>query len=112
VTDSGLNVKECCRETICELLLWSQNIGRDIGHIVRVGKASVQAMYTVTEKKLSGGVESETTHEVLKVDWLSFSEPGFKLMDHNFSVTVEELEIADPVSSECWTSYGTMESVW
>ena len=69
-------------------------------------------MYTVTKKKLSGGIESKTTHKVLEVDWLSFSESGFKLMNHNFSVTVEELEIADPVSSECWASYRTMESVW
>ena len=79
---------------------------------MRVRKASVQAMYTVTKKKLSGRVQSETTHEVLEVDWLSFSESGFKLMDHDFSVTVEELEIADPVLSECWTSYRAMESVW
>ena len=66
----------------------------------------------MTKKKLSGGVESETTHEVLEVNWLSFAEPGFKLMNHDFNAAVAELEIADLVSSERWASYRTMKSVW
>ena len=79
---------------------------------MRVGKATVETMYAVTKEKLSSGVKSETTHEVLEVDWLSFAESVFELMDHDFSVIIEELKIANPVSSECWASYRTMESVY
>ena len=56
--------------------------------------------------------ESETTHKVLEVDWLSFVDSGFKMMDHNFSVAVEEFEIAHSVSSERRASYRTMKSVY
>jgi hypothetical protein len=58
----------------------------------------------MAEEKLGSHIKVETRHEILEINRLTFVKTGLELVNRNLDMAVKQLEVADPVSGECWAS--------